>query len=125
MGFISTDAPAVTADRESYQIGEPIDITFYGVMNKDAWIGLYRSETAEYERCETGMWCYAATGKQWVISKSMNTVRNGKVRLYANILDNYTGTKLDLEPGLYKMVLFQNAGYTPSAISDAIQISDY
>lgn len=70
------------------------------------------------------MWCYTATGQQWGIRCNDNIVRNGFVRLRANVLDVNTGTLRYLEPGDYQVVLFGNGGYTVYAKSDPFTISE-
>lgn len=104
--------------------GQNIDINFYGITNKDAWIGLYPYRAdGNYAGCTTGMWCYTATGQQWGIGSSENTVKNGSVRLRANVLDVNTGTLRYLSPGTYQIVLFNSSGYTVYAKSDPFAIS--
>ena len=104
--------------------GQNIDINFYGITSKDAWVGLYpyRSD-GNYSTCSTGMWCYTATGQQWGIGSSDSVVRNGSVRLRANVLDVDTGTMRYLAPGTYQVVLFNSGGYTVYAKSDPFTIS--
>jgi len=104
--------------------GQNIDINFYGITNKNAWAGLYQYRAdGNYSKCTTGMWCYTATGQQWGINSSENVVRNGTIRLRANVLDVNTGTLRYLEPGTYQVVLFNNSGYTVYAKSNTFVIS--
>lgn len=104
--------------------GMTIDVSYYGLTDKDAWIGLYPYQSnGDYSKCTTGMWCYAATGQQWGIRDSKNMVKNGKVRLRANIMDVNTGTMRYLTPGNYQIVIFNNGGYTVYEKSYALNVS--
>lgn len=104
--------PAINVSQYAGYFGEKIDVTFYGVTSKNAWIGLYPVNVTNYNPCTSGMWCYTATGKQWGIQADNNVVRNGVVQISLNALDVNTGTVRDIQRGTYKVVLFGDSGYT-------------
>lgn len=111
----------------TFYCGENIDVSFYGVTSKDAWIGLYPySANNSYSKCDTGMWCYTANGQQCPITggdkNGKKQVSNGRIRLSLNTMDTNTGTLRYLKPGKYQVVLFNSGGYTPYAVSESITV---
>ena len=97
-----------------YEMEEEIKIDFFGVTNKDAWIGLYPASTTNYNPCSTGMWVYTSTGTQWAMYAEYSSAfpANGTVYLHANVVDVNTGSLGNTPLGYYKLVLFGDSGYT-------------
>ena len=97
-----------------YEMEEEIKIDFFGVANKDAWIGLYPASTTNYNPCSTGMWVYTSTGTQWAMYAEYSSAfpANGTVYLHANVVDVNTGSLRNTPMGYYKLVLFGDSGYT-------------
>ena len=97
-----------------YEMEDEIKIDFYGVTNKDAWIGLYPAGTTNYNPCSTGMWVYTSTGTQWAMYAEYSSAfpANGTVYLHANVVDVNTGSLGNTPLGYYKLVLFGDSGYT-------------
>ena len=97
-----------------YEMEDEIKIDFYGVTNKDAWIGLYPAGTTNYNPCSTGMWVYTSTGTQWSMYAEFSSAfpANGTVYLHANVVDVDTGSLRNTPLGNYKLVLFGDSGYT-------------
>lgn len=106
--LVSGQSAKLEVSSGPYKVGQPINITFYGVDNIDAWIGLYKKGDA-YNPNQLAMWCYASSGKQWL---GKGVVQNGIVELSANERDRYTGTKRFTPAGNYELVLFGDGGYT-------------
>lgn len=106
--LVSGQSAKLEVSSGPYKVGQPINITFYGVDNIDAWIGLYKKGDA-YNPNQLAMWCYTSSGKQWL---GKGVVQNGIVELSANERDRYTGTKRFTPAGNYELVLFGDGGYT-------------
>jgi len=101
ISYINENEPLLTTDKTTYKFGE--DIMVKAISNGDSWwVGLYL-ETDSVETDYSLYWYYVASySNKWVNIKEQeqNPTR-----------PNYDSLK-DLNPGNYKLVLFNSGGYT-------------
>lgn len=107
---VSSTSPAISADKSTYTVGEPIYIT----ASNGVWVGLYRADQTNYANTKSIFWYYV----------DGNEGRAFDIRTGNYNADNPLGISPALFVGPYTAVLFASDNSTQPIASVTFNVQD-